>query len=198
MFSVSLTIISSLIAYLKLSIAFVYMNIVCQRIRNDLMNDWCQRIQGKQRDVLNLTSRDASGLNLAEQVHGGANFVNDIVVTEDWRENFRISWSNVWKLSKLLQPHIESKTTRMRCLVDITKKVAWTLYYLSNRGCLRKTTNAFGLSHQVSSFQNHKESLQELRLTRQRSNLPTSTRQHIKSSRDIGELVLNPIQLIRT
>ena len=126
------------------------------------------------------------------------NFVNDIVVTEDWRENFRISWSNMWKLSKLLQPHIEGKTTRMRCLVDITKKVAWTLYYLSNRGCLRKTTNAFGLSHQVSSFQNHKESLQELRLTRQRSNLPTSTRQHIKSSRDIGELVLNPIQLIRT
>lgn len=67
-----------------------------------------------------------------------------------WRLE-RKFWSNMWKLSKLLQPHIEGKTTRMRCPVDITKKVACTLYYLSNRGCLRKTANAFGLSHQVVS-----------------------------------------------
>ena len=35
MFSALLTIISSLIAYLELSITFVHMNIVRQRIRND-------------------------------------------------------------------------------------------------------------------------------------------------------------------
>ena len=35
MFSVLLTIIYSLVAYLELSITFVHMNIVCQRIRND-------------------------------------------------------------------------------------------------------------------------------------------------------------------
>ena len=35
MFSVLLKIISSLIAYLELSITFVHMNIVRQRIRND-------------------------------------------------------------------------------------------------------------------------------------------------------------------
>ena len=35
MFSVLLTIISSLIAYLELSITLVHMNIVRQRIRND-------------------------------------------------------------------------------------------------------------------------------------------------------------------
>ena len=35
MFSVLLTIISSLIAYLELSITFVHMNIARQRIRND-------------------------------------------------------------------------------------------------------------------------------------------------------------------
>ena len=34
--------------------------------------------------------------------------------------------------------------------------------------------------------------------TRRRFNLLTPTRQHIKSSRDVGELVLNPIQLIRS
>ena len=39
----------------------------------------------------------------------------------------------------------------MRCPVDITKKGACTLYYLSNRGRLRKTANTFGLSHQVVS-----------------------------------------------
>ena len=70
MFSVLLAIISSLIAYLELSIASVHMNIVRQRIRNNLNNHWCQRILGKRRDALNLTSRDASGLDLAERVRG--------------------------------------------------------------------------------------------------------------------------------
>ena len=34
--------------------------------------------------------------------------------------------------------------------------------------------------------------------TRRRSNSLTPTRRHIKSSRDVSELVLNPIQLIRS
>ena len=38
----------------------------------------------------------------------------------------------------------------------------------------------------------------DLRSTRRRSNSPTPTRRRIKSSRDVGELVLNPIQLIRS
>ena len=37
--------------------------------------------------------------------------------------------------------------------------------------------------------------LHELQSTRRWSNSPTPTRRHIKSSRDVGELVLNPIQL---
>ena len=37
-----------------------------------------------------------------------------------------------------------------------------------------------------------------LRSTRRRTNSPTPTRRRIKSSRDVGELVLNPIQLIRS
>ena len=40
--------------------------------------------------------------------------------------------------------------------------------------------------------------IKELWLTRWRSYSPTPTRRRIKSSRDIGELVLNPIQLIRS
>ena len=38
----------------------------------------------------------------------------------------------------------------------------------------------------------------ELRSTRRRTNSPTPTRRRIKSSRDVGELVVNPIQLIRS
>ena len=36
------------------------------------------------------------------------------------------------------------------------------------------------------------------RSTRRRTNSPTPTRRRIKSSRDVGELVVNPIQLIRS
>ena len=79
------------------------------------------------------------------------NFVKEVFVTEEGRENFQMSRRNLLKLSKLLRPHIEGKTTRMRCPVDVTKKVACTLYYLSDKGRLRKTANAFGFSCQVVS-----------------------------------------------
>ena len=38
----------------------------------------------------------------------------------------------------------------------------------------------------------------ELRSTRRRFNSPTLTRRRIKSSRNVGELVFNPVQLIRS
>ena len=66
------------------------------------------------------------------------NFVNEVVVAEEWRENFRMSRRNLLKLSELLRPHIEGKTTRMRCPVDVTKKVACTLYYLSTKDASEK------------------------------------------------------------
>ena len=59
--------------------------------------------------------------------------MNEVVVAEEWRENFRMSRRNLLKLSELLRPHIGGKTTRMRCPVDVTKKVACTLYYLSTK-----------------------------------------------------------------
>lgn len=68
MFSVLLTVISSLITYLQLSIPLV---VYTRESEMTLDNHWCQRMPGKQRNVLNLTSRDASGLHLAEQVYGG-------------------------------------------------------------------------------------------------------------------------------
>ena len=73
MFPVLLTIISSLIAYLELSIALVHMNIVRQRIRNNFRQSLMSKDTRKatRRDALNLTSRDAFGLDLAERVRGG-------------------------------------------------------------------------------------------------------------------------------
>ena len=62
-----------------------------------------------------------------------------------------MSRSSVLKLSEELRPYIEGKATRMRQPVDVVKKVACTLYYLSDEGRMRKTANAFGISKQVVS-----------------------------------------------
>ena len=80
-----------------------------------------------------------------------ANFVNEVVVPEEWRESFRMTRRNLLKLSELLRPHIEGKTTKMRSPVDVTKKVACTLYYISDEGLLRKTAYTYILSRQVLS-----------------------------------------------
>lgn len=79
------------------------------------------------------------------------NFVHEVVIPEEWLENFRMSRRSLLNLSELLRPHIEGESTRMRSPVDVVKKVACTLYYLSDEGRLRKTANAFGLSRQVVS-----------------------------------------------
>ena len=39
----------------------------------------------------------------------------------------------------------------MRSSIDVIKQVAVTLYYLSDEGRIRKTTNAFGISRQAVS-----------------------------------------------
>ena len=79
------------------------------------------------------------------------NFVARIVVEEEWRENFRMSRNSLYALAFKLRPYIEGKETRMRSPIDVVKKVAITLYYLSDEGRLRKTANAFGVSRQSVS-----------------------------------------------
>lgn len=54
-------------------------------------------------------------------------------------------------LRKILRPHIEGESMRMRSPVNVVKRVACTLHYLSDEGPLRKTAKAFGLSRQVVS-----------------------------------------------
>ena len=84
MFSVLLTIMSSLIAYLELSITFVHMNIVRQRIRNDFRQSLVSKNTRKatrrsqpyeQRRFWTRPGRKSAWWN---------NFVNEVVVAEEW------------------------------------------------------------------------------------------------------------------
>ena len=77
--------------------------------------------------------------------------MNEVMIAEEWRENFRMSRSSLLSLSELLRPYIELKETVMRAPIDVVKKVALTIYYLSDEGRLRKTANAFGISRQTVS-----------------------------------------------
>ena len=43
-----------------------------------------------------------------------AGFLNQIVVPEEWRENFRMSRDSLYKLTEELRPYIEGKDTVKR------------------------------------------------------------------------------------
>ncbi len=77
--------------------------------------------------------------------------MNGAVDEFEWKENFRMSKDSLVALSEELRPHIEGKTTNMRSPVGVLKKVACTLYYLSNEGRLQKTADALGLSRPTVS-----------------------------------------------
>ena len=78
-FRVLLTIIFSLIAYLEFSITFVHMNIVRQRIRNDFRQKKAKATRRsqpyKQRRFWTRPGRTSAWWD---------NFVNEVVVAEEW------------------------------------------------------------------------------------------------------------------
>ena len=80
------------------------------------------------------------------------NFMDDVVVPEEWKENFRMRKENFLKLCAELWPFIEKQVTNMREPVEVERQVAAMLYYLSDEGRLRKTANAFGLSRSSVSI----------------------------------------------
>ena len=79
------------------------------------------------------------------------NFVSQVVLPQEQIEDFSMLRSSVQKLSTELRPYIVGKATCMRQPVDVVKKVACMLYYLSDEGCMWKTANAFRISKQVVS-----------------------------------------------
>ncbi|XP_038163564.1 putative nuclease HARBI1 [Cyprinodon tularosa] len=77
------------------------------------------------------------------------NFVNGVVLDDEWKANFRMSRQSVAMLTDEIRPYIECQEMNMRAPMEPLKKVAMTLYYLSDEGRLRKTANAFGVSRQA-------------------------------------------------
>ena len=80
------------------------------------------------------------------------NFVNDVVVPEEWRENFRMSEESFMKLCALLRPYLERKVTHIRFPISAEKQLAVTLYYLADEGRYRKVASAFGISRSSVSI----------------------------------------------
>ena len=138
MFSVLLTIISSLIAYLELSIALVHMDIVRQRIRNNFR----QSLMSKDTRKATRSSQPYKQRRFWTR-HGRTSawwdsFVNEVVVAEEWRENFRMSRGNYHGLNVLLTGACSKRDRAVappikRCCVDAEH------IYLSAFMCGRKT-----------------------------------------------------------
>ena len=84
MFSVLLTIISSLIAYLELSITLVHMNIVRQRIRNDLRQSLVSKNTRKATRRSQLYKQRRCWPRPGRTCAWWDNFVNEVVVAEEW------------------------------------------------------------------------------------------------------------------
>ena len=86
------------------------------------------------------------------------NFVNNTVVLDEWRENFRMSKESFMKLCDKVKPFLQKQSPNMRSAIDVEKQLAVTLYYLSDEGRYRKVANAFGIGK--STVWNCSKSLQ--------------------------------------
>ena len=134
MFSVLLTIISFLIAYLELSIALVHMNTVHQRIRNNFRQSFMSK------DTRKATRRSQPYKQRRFWTRPGRtsawwdNFVNEVVVAEEWRENFRMSRGNYHRLKVLLTGACLKRDNAVAPPIKV-----WTQNILSVFMCGRKT-----------------------------------------------------------
>ena len=80
------------------------------------------------------------------------NFTRNLVVAEEWKENFRVSHESFNILCAQLGPYIERQPTNMRQRILVKKQVAITLYHLADEGRYRKVANAFGVSRSAVSI----------------------------------------------
>ena len=84
MFSVLLTIISPLIAYLELSITFVHMNIVRQRIRNDFRQSLVSKNTRKATRRSQPYKKRRFWTRPGRTSAWWDKFVNEVIVVEEW------------------------------------------------------------------------------------------------------------------
>ena len=79
------------------------------------------------------------------------NFMNGVMLEEEWKENFRMSKCSFFKLCDAVRPFLVKQCTNMRMPVSVEKQVAVTLYYLYDEGRYRKVANAFGVAKSTVS-----------------------------------------------
>lgn len=79
------------------------------------------------------------------------NFLLDIVVSEEWKENFLMPRESFLVLCEELRPYIERSVAHLRETVSAGKQVAVSLYYLADEGRMRKIANSFGLGKATAS-----------------------------------------------
>lgn len=70
--------------------------------------------------------------------------MNDVVVKEEWRKNFRMPKKTFVELCDELTPFLQRTDTTMRTAIDVEIQVAIKLYYLADQGRYRRVGNAFG------------------------------------------------------
>ena len=73
------------------------------------------------------------------------NFLNDVVVPSERRENFRVSKETFMSLCDELRQFLQKQPTAMRDALSVETQVAATPYYLADEGRFRKVANAFGI-----------------------------------------------------
>ena len=73
--------------------------------------------------------------------------MSGVVLEEEWKETFRMSKSNFFKLCDAVGPFLAKQCTNMRIPVSVEKQVAVTLYYLSDEERYRKVASVLGLQH---------------------------------------------------
>ena len=57
-----------------------------------------------------------------------------------------MSRKSFYGLCHMLRPYLEKKRTRLRTPISVKAQLGSFLYYISDKGCYRKTENAFGIS----------------------------------------------------
>ena len=67
-----------------------------------------------------------------------SNFLAERVVAAEWKENFRLSRENFYRLCHKLHPFLTKKRSNFRIPLSVELQVAATLYYLTDKSHYRK------------------------------------------------------------
>ena len=64
-----------------------------------------------------------------------------------WKENFRMTKENFYKLVALIRPFAKERSDRVRKdIIPLDKRLGITLYYLKDQGSMNMTSNPFGVA----------------------------------------------------